>query len=152
MNVLYQISHRFQLQLARHFRAHVQVDPGNEKIAAPPYQFRDIAQASLRIFRDHVAQKVVREHHVLLSKGMNQIRIGCIGDSPIYSLLEPAPDSHSGRFVVKQFKPFLFGHSGKDILAGKFTPFQRVDAFLGEFQRFLGYVGGGDNDFQVTPL
>src|ERR1700735_3992648 len=101
MDVLYQISDRFELQLARHFRAHLQVNPGGEKIAPSPYQFRDIAQAFLCVFRDHMAQKIVREYHVLLSDGMNQILINRIGNSPNYSLSEPVPDSHSGRLVVK---------------------------------------------------
>src|SRR5262245_22588036 len=71
---------------SRHVCSNFKINPRNKEISSLLHQACNVSQATFCSHRFHVAEKVVRYHHVLRPKNTDQFRIGDITKPPGYSL------------------------------------------------------------------
>jgi hypothetical protein len=90
-----QLSHRSPTGLPSDLGTHFKVDSGNEEVTAGLHQTRQASQASFCFCWLYVAKESIRNHNILKTELINQLRIAGIANAPSNVLTERWPDPRS---------------------------------------------------------
>src|SRR5437660_6828565 len=75
VDVFHELWDRLPPQRLRDMRSHVDVDPGNDEVSAGIDQSCDVAKAPVGLDRLHMAQEVVRDHEIVTTENVHDLRI-----------------------------------------------------------------------------
>src|SRR5260370_25988773 len=92
VDLFQQIRDRFPAEAGCDLGSNVQVDPRNKEISTRSDQSSDVAKASFRVRRTHMAEKPVGNYNVLRPQSIDHSWISSIAKAPIDALSDPRLD------------------------------------------------------------
>src|SRR5258708_20086300 len=94
--------------------SNVQVDHRNKEISTRSDQSSDVAKASFRVRRTHMAEKPVGNYNVLRPQSIDHSWISSIAKAPIHALSDPRLAPEVAPLPFEHLLHFLCGHSFHD--------------------------------------
>src|SRR5262249_35208440 len=168
MNIFHQLCDRLQLHVQRYTCSHIEVDARNKQISAGFEHAAEVSQDAFRVDGVHMAQKPVRDYHVLAAQHGHQFRISGVRAVPRNAFLNPRFDPDVIAFAIKHLVLFTFKHpvDGRRSLISVSIPIQflrfrythcrlnvrileRINALLGKLHDLLRDVDSTNVDGQI---